>query len=683
MSDGAVEVTEGRATLYFPSQKGVFYNPPQIPNRDLSVLALRRFAEMRQQELIAERAKKAEKAAARAAAAAPAAPVVADDDAAAGSSAPVDEAAAAAVPATDASAAAKPAAVPATDASAAAKPAADEPPPPGLRVLDALSASGLRAMRYIKEVAGVRQVVANDLDPVAVATMQENFRRNGVGEPQVVSNTGDAVTLLHLSKPPAGERFDVVDLDPYGTAAPFLDAGVQAVAEGGMLMVTCTDLAVLAGTYPEACYAKYGAFPMKAKYCHEAALRIVLGCVEAHANRHRRYIVPLLSVHINFYVRLFVRVYTSPGEVKKSPAKQAYLFQCSGCEAFALQPVGRIETRDGAQKFMPAQGPPVARACAHCGRPHHVGGPLWAAPMHDAAFVASLLEKLHDDVTPAAAEANGAAAAAASTPGATVAAAAPFASKQRLVGMLTSCAEELPDVPLFYQLAAMCNTLKIQCPPLVSVVSALMRQNFRVSRSHTDANCLKTDAPPGAVWDVMRCWAADHPPKNLHESSPGKKILATPPATAADFSKLPAAEKLLNKRDASGAKVGRFLPNPAEWGPGARGKSHAALGTHGAEAAAAPAAEGADAAADAAADATVAVKAEGETAAMATDGSDAGAAGHGGDSMLEKRARNQGKKSRKRQAPGADADADANGGADAGEGEAAGGEGEAVEVKVE
>ena len=654
MSDGAVEVTEGRATLYFPSQKGVFYNPPQIPNRDLSVLALRRFAEMRQQELIAEKAKKAEKAAARAAAAAPAAapaaPVDGDDGAAADGSKPLDEATAAAASASSASTADESA----TAGAGTAKPANDEPPQ-GLRVLDALSASGLRAMRYIKEVVGVRQVVANDLDPVAVATMQENFRRNGVGEPQVVSNTGDAVTLLHLSKPPAGERFDVVDLDPYGTAAPFLDAGVQAVAEGGMLMVTCTDLAVLAGTYPEACYAKYGAFPLKAKYCHEAALRIVLGCVEAHANRHRRYIVPLLSVHINFYVRLFVRVYTSPGEVKKSPAKQAYLFQCSGCEAFAMQPVGRVETKGSSQKFLPAQGPPVARECVHCGRPHHVGGPLWAAPMHDPAFVASLLEALHDDVTPEAAEEAAAAAAAASTPGATVAAAAPFASRQRLVGMLTSCAEELPDVPLFYQLAAMCNTLKLQCPPLVSVVSALMRQGYRVSRSHTDANCLKTDAPPGVVWDVMRCWAADHPPKNLHESSPGKKILETPPKVQADFTKLAAAEALLNKRDASGAKVGRFLPNPAEWGPGARGKSHAALGTHGAEAAAP--AEGADA------DATdAAAEADGD-AAMATDG-DAGAAGHG--SMLEKRARNQGKKSRKRQAPGADADGEA---VDAGKGE--------------
>lgn len=29
------------------------------------------------------------------------------------------------------------------------------------------------------------------------------------------------------------ERYDVIDLDPYGSPASFLDAAVQAVSEGG------------------------------------------------------------------------------------------------------------------------------------------------------------------------------------------------------------------------------------------------------------------------------------------------------------------------------------------------------------------------------------------------------------------------------------------------------------------
>jgi tRNA G26 N,N-dimethylase Trm1 len=32
-----------------------------------------------------------------------------------------------------------------------------------------------------------------------------------------------------------GMQVDCIDLDPYGTAAPFVDAAVQAVADGGTL----------------------------------------------------------------------------------------------------------------------------------------------------------------------------------------------------------------------------------------------------------------------------------------------------------------------------------------------------------------------------------------------------------------------------------------------------------------
>lgn len=281
---GGASVTEGLATVYFPSEKGVFYNPPQIPNRDLSVLALRHFAmqwEREAQEKAAkaaarQAAKQAKQAAIAAGADTGASSVNGDDTSAAGTS---------------------------DGANSAPKDAE----PVRIRVLDALTASGLRALRYVKEVPQVKSVVANDLEPQAVAALRENIRRNGLTEDVIQPSIGDAVAVMHRSKPPEGQRFEAVELDPYGTAAPFLDSAMQCITEGGLLMVTCTDLAVLAGAYPEACHAKYGSYPLKAKYCHEAALRIVLACMEGHANRHRRYIVPLLSMHINFYVRLCAR----------------------------------------------------------------------------------------------------------------------------------------------------------------------------------------------------------------------------------------------------------------------------------------------------------------------------------------------------------------------------------------
>jgi hypothetical protein len=37
------------------------------------------------------------------------------------------------------------------------------------------------------------------------------------------------------SHAPERNRVDVVDLDPYGTAAPFIDAAVQCITDGGMV----------------------------------------------------------------------------------------------------------------------------------------------------------------------------------------------------------------------------------------------------------------------------------------------------------------------------------------------------------------------------------------------------------------------------------------------------------------
>lgn len=136
----------------------------------------------------------------------------------------------------------------------------------GIVVLDALAASGLRSIRYFKEVPGVKRVVVNDLEAAAVAQAHRNVAHNNVDPARVCPQQGNAVLVMHQhaygGAAAVGEgsvpsqKFDVVDLDPYGSAAPFIDAAVQAVADGGLLCVTCTDLAVLNGNHPEvgACF---------------------------------------------------------------------------------------------------------------------------------------------------------------------------------------------------------------------------------------------------------------------------------------------------------------------------------------------------------------------------------------------------------------------------------------------
>ena len=49
----------------------------------------------------------------------------------------------------------------------------------------------------------------------------------------------------------------------------------------------------------------------------------------------------MLSLSVDFYVRVFVRVYTSPAAVKDSATKLMHVYQSLGCDSFFMQRVGR------------------------------------------------------------------------------------------------------------------------------------------------------------------------------------------------------------------------------------------------------------------------------------------------------------------------------------------------------
>ncbi|GMN44517.1 hypothetical protein TIFTF001_013710 [Ficus carica] len=224
------------------------------------------------------------------------------------------------------------------------------------RVLEALSASVLRALRYAREVEGIGQVVALDNDKVSVEACRRNIKFIGsVACSKVESHLADA----H------------VNLDPYGSPSVFLDSAVQSVVDGGMLMCTATDMAVLCGEM-----GRYGSHPLRGKYCHGVALRILLACIESHANRYKRYIVPMLSVQIDFYVRVFVRIYLSASAMKSTPLKLSYVYQCTGCDSFLLQPIGRTIAKNNSVRHLPGFGPVVPQECTDCGKKLNMGAYL-------------------------------------------------------------------------------------------------------------------------------------------------------------------------------------------------------------------------------------------------------------------------------------------------------------------
>ncbi|KAG7491441.1 hypothetical protein MATL_G00003760 [Megalops atlanticus] len=420
----------------------------------------------------------------------------------------------------------------------------------GLRVLEGLAASGLRSVRFALEVPGLQSVTANDCSARAAALIARNAQYNGVSH-LLQASQRDASMLLYEARG-RKERYDVIDLDPYGSPAPFLDAAVQAVSEGGLLCVTCTDMAVMAGNSGETCYSKYGSVSIKAKYCHEMALRIILHSLDQRAAVYQRYIEPLLSVSVDFYIRVFVRVHTGQATVKNSASKQALVYNCVGCGSFHLQRMGKRISQGKHMKYSAATGPPTGPNCERCGHRHQLGGPIWAEPLHSTQFVQKVLSAVSGNPSR-------------------------FGTSRRIEGMLSMVTEELEDVPLYYTLDSLSSTVHCNTPPLLQFRSALLHAGFRVSLSHACKNALKTDAPPSALWDIMRCWEKKNPVKRerLSETSPASRILSTEPTLQACFEVREDANPQSRRRH-----LVRFQENPqANWGPKARAKAGGGIST--------------------------------------------------------------------------------------------------------
>lgn len=422
---------------------------------------------------------------------------------------------------------------------------------PYIEIIEALSASGLRAIRYGKEIPRIKNVIANDFSASAVQSIKQNARFSGA-EAVVTPHEGDASMLMYKHKL---NNVHVVDLDPYGSATPFMDAAVQAVKNGGLILVTCTDLGVLAGnSYTEKCFSQYGGTTLYSDASHESALRLVLNMVASTAAKYGRSIEPLLSLSIDFYVRLFIRIKTSPLAVKHNASSTMVVYHCNGCGSTITQPLGKATPKsNGNFKFGYARGPVAPEKCTFCGSYHHIAGPMWGGPIHNDAFIDSMLT-IHKTLDPEV-----------------------YKTIPRIQGMLTLAKDELKDVPFYFNPQNLASVVRSSSPPHRKILSALCNAGYRVSFTHALPGGIKTDAPYSVIWDILRQWIKDEHngevSKNLKAGSPGTGIVKSlDTETPVSFSDNERALELERLRK---SKVVRFQVNPTKnWGPKAKAPSN-------------------------------------------------------------------------------------------------------------
>src|SRR3989338_4745467 len=172
-----------------------------------------------------------------------------------------------------------------------------------IRVGDVLAGSGVRSIRFLLELPkiSVESISINDGGQEANRLIKRNLALNGLSKDKRITITKKDANLAILES----SGFDYIDIDPFGSPAPFLDASCKRISRGGIIAITATDTAPLCGTYPRTCLRRYWAMPKKCGMMHEIGLRILIRKAQLIASQYEKALIPLFSYSHEHYFRVF------------------------------------------------------------------------------------------------------------------------------------------------------------------------------------------------------------------------------------------------------------------------------------------------------------------------------------------------------------------------------------------
>jgi len=180
-----------------------------------------------------------------------------------------------------------------------------------------LAGSGVREIRFLLELAKdkIKSIAINDINLNAYNSIKENLALNGFTKYIEIKSKEDynKKEKIKLSMNDANKfmlnssGFDYIDIDPFGSPNPFLNNAIARLARDGILAVTATDTACLAGSTIKACLRKYWAMPLRNEAMHENGLRILIRKVQLIGADNEKALIPIFSYFKDHYFRIFFR----------------------------------------------------------------------------------------------------------------------------------------------------------------------------------------------------------------------------------------------------------------------------------------------------------------------------------------------------------------------------------------
>ncbi len=204
------------------------------------------------------------------------------------------------------------------------------------KLVDLLSATGARAIRFAKETEFPSIIYANDVQPSAVKLIKKNSELNKV---KINVSNLEANKFLIDNKL---ENFDFIDVDPFGSPVNFMENAIRAIKPKNSLVgLTATDTGTLAGIYEKACFKRYGIISKRSTFKHELGVRNLIASFVKTAYRMGLSARPFFSYHSIHFNRVFMEMVGGGREAKKQLKNLGFIKYCPKCERRELIPYNK------------------------------------------------------------------------------------------------------------------------------------------------------------------------------------------------------------------------------------------------------------------------------------------------------------------------------------------------------
>jgi len=315
---------------------------------------------------------------------------------------------------------------------------------------DSFTGIGARALRVAVEVPEIEQIYCNDINHVAIEAAKEAALLNSVACRCHFSV--DEVCKFLLKGNKDGDRYSIVDLDPFGTPARYIDCVLRSVLDDGLVSITATDTAVLWGVYPKVCLRRYYGRPLNNAYGNQTAIRLLLSLLALTASRLELSIHPIFVHATKHYLRVYAKMSVNSSQANDVYNSIGYIMHCFHCGH-------RFNTKEYEK-----------RKCDLCDSVLAVGGQLWTGSLHDKEFVKKMLEQ---------------------------------GSDKQCKKVLEAAMEEASEIPYYFRADEIASKLRSNTLSVHRIVEKLHVNGFTASKTALNTDAFKTNARIDSILAVL------------------------------------------------------------------------------------------------------------------------------------------------------------------------------------